>query len=161
MTPPKTKRNLFEQIFVDPPHEPDTREWDSLTPEEQDAIRMEARGKFVKGEPHRKLSPFTQAGKSVAEAIGSLTYKKKRPLAPPTQTNEWNKFMDAQAAKRAAQPRMFDRIASFPTDPPVPTSDTVDAQILMDLSKARREGDEAKQQTLREIWESRKQKEPR
>jgi hypothetical protein len=157
------KKNLFQKavdaVFVDPEHTPDLREWDSLTPEEQDAIRMEARAKFVKGEPHRKLSPFTQAGKAVSEAIGSVRIPVGRPkLAPPPQSERWDDFMNQREAEQAAKPKLFDRVASFPTSAPPPSPDTVDAQILMDLSKARREGNETKQQTLREVWEARKKK---
>lgn len=120
---------------------------------------MEARAKFVKGEPHRKLSPFTQAGKAVSEAIGSVRIPVGRPkLAPPPQSERWDDFMNQREAEQAAKPKLFDRVASFPTSAPPPSPDTVDAQILMDLSKARREGNETKQQTLREVWEARKKK---
>lgn len=153
------KKNLFqkaaEYVFVDPKRTPDTRDWDSLTPEEQDAVRMRASAKFVKGE--RTLSPFTQAVKTASEAVGNMRYK--RPLAPPVQSDSWDAFMDKQAAKRAAQPRLFERVGSFPVGPaPAPQPAEVDANILLEVKKARTEGNSAKEQSLRELWESRKAK---
>lgn len=153
MPDPEKKKSLLQKaaefVFIDPKQEPDNRPWDSLTREEQEAVKAAGRKSVLMNE--RKLSPFTQAVKTATEAVGSLHYKRKPPLVKAPHES-WDEFMDQQAENR-----LFQSVARFPVEQstPAPSPGETDADILLGIRDARRKGDEERQMTLKEIWERR------
>jgi hypothetical protein len=127
------ERSFLQKAFMDPPKRPNgDQPWDSLTPEEKDALLAQAQKDRLYGQS--QPSYMAQGMKAAMEALGPK--REAPPNVPEAKT--WNQHMDTQdtARKAQAQTRTFTPVATFPVGEQPKSAGEAQADQMLAVKKA-------------------------
>jgi hypothetical protein len=129
------ERSFLQKAFMDPPKRPNgDQPWDSLTPEEKDALLAQAQKDRLYG--RSQPSYMAQGMQAAMEALGPKPKDTPQAKVPEAQT--WNQFMDTQdtARKAQAQTRTFTPVATFPVGKQPKSAGEAQADQMLAVKKA-------------------------